>query len=961
MHSKHTLTSTARVGGLIAVAIILCLTPLSPARADQPEGARRGPVSSDAAGVESLPYLAPAQPQAPEDAPALSGAYASWSKIAFQSGRDQNWEVYLADGDGANQTRLTSDPAADTAPRLNRGATRLAFASKRGGAYDIYTMNLDGSALAQLTSNAADNVNPAWSADGSRIAFQSYRDGQSEIYVMRADGRDVRRLTNSADYDGEPSWSPDGSRLAFVSRRSASYRVYVMWSDGSGPAMFSNQPYSGHPVWSPDGRQIAYEADGDRDGWLELWLMNADGSNQRQVFEAAQPQTDVWAGGWSPDGRFVTITRISYVNQNNTWYWTRAYLDAWDTATGGILRLSSQGMDWYPDWQTVDVTPPTTDMAPLPAQSAYAFAVAWSAVDSGGAGVAAYDVQVSDNGGAWQDWKLGTQDTAAVFTGIGGHTYSFRCRARDGSLNYSAFPEHAQALTTVEALPPLTTMQPLAPFTRGGDFDISWSGVDPGGSGIKSYDVQYDDGSGAGWQMWATGVTATHMQFNGAPGYTYRLHVRGIDRAGNVQPWAADGSDASTTTYRWMVSGTVKDVRDNPVTGAVTAVQPPAVVSLASDEAGAYTAYVGPARPTYSVSWSRSAYGRLPAVELSGDGDQQFSVWLPPADNLMRNGDFESGSTALGWRATGDIAPAITEKSQHSGWQSAVVGQPVELSPVVRLSIGSPYWSYPDHSYPASLVVDGVGTVHLLWMEKLSPDTILYAQQPAGGAWSAPLALSTPAGWGSSPQLAVDSRRTVHAVWGQSEQIMYASKPEQGSWSAVAQIPGATGRGPSIVADTEDTVYVIWAGPYGSRSHVAVYAAQPLGGTWSAPEPIRSGGQIDDAGATTAAAVDGAGGVHAVWTGYNSTALSYAGKPLHGSWSTPMAPSAAPAWDPSIAVDGEGTVHIVWWRYGANLVYYINKPAGGAWSTPEADRPRMVVGAGHCCQRKGCRRCLEQI
>ena len=446
----------------IAIAMAACVWLSYAVRADDPDGQRSVPLAADAGGLPALPYLAtPASPdQVGVDS--STGPYGPWSKIAFQSLRDNNWELYTSDGDGDGQARLTADPAADIAPRLNRDATRLAFASRRTGNYEIYTMPAAGGSASQLTAGNTDNVNPAWSPDGARIAFQSYRDGQPEIYVMNADGSAQQRLTDSPDYDAEPCWSPDGSRIAFISRRTGSYRVWFMWSNGAGPAMLSGQSYSGHPAWSPDGTKIAYESDGDRDGWLELWLMNADGSGQRQVFKPADALTEAWASSWSPDGRFIAFTRITYVQQNGVWYWTRAYLDAWDTQTQGAIRLSGNGLDWYPDWHSSDVTPPATSMAALPMQSTATFTVTWSGADSGGSGVAVYEVQVSDNGAEYGGWRSSSTEASAAYTGQGGHTYRFRSRAVDRAGNWSAYPEQPQAQTMVENLAPVSTMAAAA-------------------------------------------------------------------------------------------------------------------------------------------------------------------------------------------------------------------------------------------------------------------------------------------------------------------------------------------------------------------------------------------------------------------------------------------------------------------------------------------------------------------
>ena len=65
---------------------------------------------------------------------------------------------------------------------------KIAFESNRDGNEEIYVMNADGTNQTNLTNNAARDYVPAWSPDGSKIAFGSTRDGNDEIYVMNADG-----------------------------------------------------------------------------------------------------------------------------------------------------------------------------------------------------------------------------------------------------------------------------------------------------------------------------------------------------------------------------------------------------------------------------------------------------------------------------------------------------------------------------------------------------------------------------------------------------------------------------------------------------------------------------------------------------------------------------------------------------------------------------------------------------
>jgi Tol biopolymer transport system component len=332
-----------------------------------------------------LPYDGPFDlPRLPGDATqrepgqALTAPeYVDWSKLVFQSARNNSdWEIYAARGDSSDQVNISNHAGMDVHPRLNRGATRVVFASNRHGAYDLFTMNADGGGQARIVDSPGDDVFPAWSPGGNRITFQAYRDGQPEIYVANADGSGQARLTNHGDYDGQPAWSPDGSQIAFVRRESGGYRIWAMNADGSNQRPLSNQPYSADPAWSPDGSQIAYDADGNGDGWQEIWLMNADGSNQREVYDPPEGNTDAWVGSWSPDGRYVAFTRISFVYNQGQWYWTVAYLDASDsTQPWNTIRLSSNGADWNPAWASTDGQAPASRVLALPTQSPGPFTV----------------------------------------------------------------------------------------------------------------------------------------------------------------------------------------------------------------------------------------------------------------------------------------------------------------------------------------------------------------------------------------------------------------------------------------------------------------------------------------------------------------------------------------------------------------------------------------------------------
>ncbi|MFC1983785.1 hypothetical protein ACFLVO_02065 [Chloroflexota bacterium] len=244
-----------------------------------------------------------------------------------------------ADGNTSGFSIATSGTAGSTPlPTTPATAGRIAFASDRDGNFEIYVMDTDGSNQTRLTNNAADNKHPDWSPDGSRIAFRSELNWDEEIWVMDADGSNQIPLTNNPADDSHPAWAPDGSRIAFASDRDENDEIYVMDADGSNQTrLTNNSSIDRGPAWSPDGSRIAFWS--DRDGSSEIYLMDADGSNQAH---STDPSVEGWFTHWSPDrSRYL---QSSGQNGNDEIYVTDA-----DGSNQTCLTNNSAN-DITPDW-----------------------------------------------------------------------------------------------------------------------------------------------------------------------------------------------------------------------------------------------------------------------------------------------------------------------------------------------------------------------------------------------------------------------------------------------------------------------------------------------------------------------------------------------------------------------------------------------------------------------------------
>jgi Tol biopolymer transport system component len=129
---------------------------------------------------------------------------------------------------------------------------------------------------------------PDWSAGGERIVYSSERG----LHVQNLDKTVSYWITD--DYrDTSPVWSPDGSRIAFVRRQHDHWEIYAVDPDGRNLTRLTTTPErpdgtpgnSAGPAWSPDGRHIAFFT--DRAGGWQIWVMNANGANQKPMFASA--------------------------------------------------------------------------------------------------------------------------------------------------------------------------------------------------------------------------------------------------------------------------------------------------------------------------------------------------------------------------------------------------------------------------------------------------------------------------------------------------------------------------------------------------------------------------------------------------------------------------------------------------------------------------------------------------
>jgi len=172
-----------------------------------------------------------------------------------------------------------------------------------------------------------------------------------DIYVADVDGKNPERLTKTPGYDAEATVSPAGDRIVFTSMRDGDIELYSMKLDGSDVKRLTNRPgYDGGAFYSWDGKQIVWRAPGKDDDLsktdyspllkqnlvrpsrLEIWVMDADGSNKRQVTDNGKANFGPF---WHPDNR-----RVIFASNMDAPKGSNFELYLVDTKTGETERVT---------------------------------------------------------------------------------------------------------------------------------------------------------------------------------------------------------------------------------------------------------------------------------------------------------------------------------------------------------------------------------------------------------------------------------------------------------------------------------------------------------------------------------------------------------------------------------------------------------------------------------------------
>jgi Tol biopolymer transport system component len=254
-------------------------------------------------------------------------------------------DIYTVRPDGHDRRRLTGLPTQDLCAAYSPDGRWIAYCSgvtgPGQGVLEIWVMRANGKEQHQVTQTGGVMTFPDFSPDGSKIVFSGRLPGAAtpDVFAINTDGTGMVRLTTDPGVDRYAAYSPDGSKVAFNSNRSGIEQVWLMNADGTDQRQLTIDPATKGqlPDWSPDGTRIAYESLATSGG--DIYVMDADGSDPMRLNADA---AEDFAPAWSPDE-----TKIAFASRRGGGI--TVYVMNADGS--GQHAISPGGIQFAPSWQ----------------------------------------------------------------------------------------------------------------------------------------------------------------------------------------------------------------------------------------------------------------------------------------------------------------------------------------------------------------------------------------------------------------------------------------------------------------------------------------------------------------------------------------------------------------------------------------------------------------------------------
>lgn len=222
---------------------------------------------------------------------------------------------------------FTMDLASGRTTRVSPGVgkTTCAFFSPDGRKIIFASSHLDPDAKKHYAEEYRQREEDRKS--GKRRTYKWDFDPHMDIFEANPDGSGLKRLTDTKGYDAEGSYSPDGKQIVFCSSRSGedNLELYIMDADGKNVRQLTHAPkcYNGGPFFSPDGKRVIFRSDRKKKDHLQLYVINTDGTGERALTDDLNWVQ--WGPYWYKDSKHIIYAAadhsMPFMRPNYDLYW----------------------------------------------------------------------------------------------------------------------------------------------------------------------------------------------------------------------------------------------------------------------------------------------------------------------------------------------------------------------------------------------------------------------------------------------------------------------------------------------------------------------------------------------------------------------------------------------------------------------------------------------------------------
>ena len=265
-------------------------------------------------------------------------------RIIFTCTRGDFNQLCLVNADGTGYQQITNVQSHNYYPVYSPDGSSIVYASNQNGGYfDLFLFIFEGSRLLRLTENIGNTLSPSFSPDGSRIVFVNRAaEGPASLWTVEVTGKNPKLLYAGPNTIVSADWSPDGKTIAFAMAVGSpnAYEVFLMDSDGTNVRQLTNglPGIGGSLDWSPDGKYLLIYAGSEGD--KNIFQIDVEAQTAAQLTDGGNNA----ASSYSPDGFWIAFNSLRNDDQADLFIMR---------ADGSSMRQITDNPepDWQPQWE----------------------------------------------------------------------------------------------------------------------------------------------------------------------------------------------------------------------------------------------------------------------------------------------------------------------------------------------------------------------------------------------------------------------------------------------------------------------------------------------------------------------------------------------------------------------------------------------------------------------------------